>query len=66
MPTSAIEPAARAYHSRDPQRARVVGTFPDGNSATNLAAARPIAGTRWSTKRYLNIEVLRQRNAMIA
>jgi hypothetical protein len=25
-----------------------------------------IAGTRWSTKRYLNMELLRQRNAMIA
>jgi putative transposase len=47
---------------------RVVGVFPDGNSAINLAAARlrHIAGTRWSTKRYLNIELLRQRNAMIA
>jgi hypothetical protein len=27
---------------------------------------RHIAGTRWSTKRYLNMELLRQRNAMIA
>jgi hypothetical protein len=47
---------------------RVVGVFPDGNSAINLAAARlcHIAGTRWSTKRYLNMELLRQRNAMIA
>jgi hypothetical protein len=47
---------------------RVVGAFPDGNSAINLAAARlrHIAGTRWSTKRYLNMELLRQRNAMIA
>jgi len=50
------------------RRTRVVGAFPDGNSAINLAAARlrHIAGTRWSTKRYLNIELLRQRNAMIA
>ncbi len=47
---------------------RVVGAFPDGNSALNLAAARlrHIAGTRWSTKRYLNMQLLRQRNAMIA
>jgi hypothetical protein len=46
----------------------VVGAFPDGNSAINLAAAklRHIAGTRWSAKRYLNMELLRQRNAMIA
>jgi transposase-like protein len=50
------------------RRTRVVGAFPDGNSALNLAAARlrHIAGTRWSTKRYLNMELLRQRNAMIA
>src|SRR5260370_31580417 len=50
------------------RRTRVVGAFPDGNSAINLAAARlrHIAGTRWSTKRYLNIELLRQRNVMIA
>src|SRR5262245_3637217 len=50
------------------RRTRVVGAFPDGNSALNLAAARlrHIASTRWSTKRYLNMELLRQRNAMIA
>jgi transposase-like protein len=50
------------------RRTRVVGAFPDGNSAINLAAARlrHIAGTRWSTERYLNMELLRQRNAMIA
>lgn len=50
------------------RRTRVVGAFPDGNSAINLAAARlrHIAGTRWSTKRYLNMELLKQRNAMIA
>ena len=40
------------------RRTRVVGAFPDGQSALNLAAARlrHIAGTAWSTKRYLNIE----------
>ena len=50
------------------RRTRVVGAFPDGNSALNLAAARlrHIAGSRWATKRYLNIELLRQRNALIA
>ena len=33
------------------RRTRVVGAFPDGNSANNLAAARlrHLAGTRWST-----------------
>ena len=42
------------------RRTRVVGAFPDGQSALNLAAARlrHIAGTAWSTKRYLNIELL--------
>jgi hypothetical protein len=37
------------------------GAFPDGQSALNLAAARlrHIAGTAWSTKRYLNIELLK-------
>jgi putative transposase len=41
------------------RRTRVVGSFPDGQSALNLAAARlrHIAGTAWSTKRYLNIEL---------
>lgn len=50
------------------RRTRVVGAFPDGNSALNLAAARlrHIAGTRWSTKRYLNMQLLKQRNAMTA
>src|SRR5262249_36957364 len=40
---------------------RVVGAFPDGQSALNLAAARlrHIAGTAWSTKRYLNVELLK-------
>ena len=45
------------------RRTRVVGAFPDGQSALNLAAARlrHIAGTRWSAKRYLNMDLLRQR-----
>jgi putative transposase len=40
---------------------RVVGAFPDSQSALNLAAARlrHIAGTAWSTKRYLNIVLLK-------
>jgi putative transposase len=44
------------------RRTRVVGAFPDGQSALNLAAARlrHIAGTRWSTRRYLDMDLLRQ------
>jgi putative transposase len=43
------------------RRTRVVGAFPDGQSALNLAAARlrHIAGTAWSSKRYLNMELLK-------
>jgi putative transposase len=43
------------------RRTNVVGAFPDGNSALMLVAARlrHIAGTRWSTKRYLNMELLK-------
>jgi transposase-like protein len=46
------------------RRTRVVGAFPDGQSALNLAAARlgHIAGTAWSSKRYLNIEPLRDQH----
>ena len=44
------------------RRTRVVGAFPDGQSALNLAAARlrHIAGTKWSTKRYMNMKLLKQ------
>lgn len=50
------------------RRTRVVGAFPDGNSALNLAALRlsHIAGTHWSTRRYLNMELLIQHKAMTA
>jgi transposase-like protein len=43
------------------RRTRVVGAFPDGQSALNLAAAglRHVAGTAWSSKRYLNIGLLK-------
>lgn len=43
------------------RRTKVVGAFPDGQSALNLAAARlgHIAGTTWSTKRYLNMQILK-------
>ena len=44
------------------RRTRVVGAFPDGESALNLAAARlrHIAGTQWSTRRYLNMQPLHE------
>jgi transposase-like protein len=44
------------------RRSRVVGCFPDGNSASMLAAARlrHIAGTRWGTRRYMNMDRLRE------
>ena len=42
------------------RRTRVVGAFPDGNSALMLVAARlrHVAGTRWGMKRYLRMERL--------
>lgn len=42
------------------RRTRVVGAFPDGNSALMLVAARlrHIAGTHWGQRRYLNMELL--------
>jgi transposase-like protein len=48
------------------RRTRVVGAFPDGQSCLNLAAARlrHIAGTNWSTKRYLNMDVLMKHNLL--
>jgi transposase-like protein len=44
------------------RRTRVVGAFPDSESALNLAAARlrHVAGSRWSTRRYLNAELLKE------
>ena len=42
------------------RRTRVVGNFPDGNSALKLVAARlrHIAGTRWGLIKYLKMERL--------
>jgi len=44
------------------RRTRVVGAFPDGNSALMLVAARlrHIAGTKWGTRRYLDMDRLRE------
>jgi len=42
------------------RRTKVVGAFPDGKSCLNLAAARlrHIAGTQWSTRKYMNMDPL--------
>ena len=50
------------------RRTRVAGAFPDGQSALNLAAARlrHVAGTTWSTKRYLNMELLKDQHMKAA
>jgi transposase-like protein len=39
------------------RRTKVVGAFPDGQSCLNLAAARlrHIAGSHWSTRKYMNM-----------
>lgn len=44
------------------RRTRVVGSFPDGHSALMLCAARlrHVAGTKWGSKRYLNMDLLRE------
>src|SRR5262249_47037680 len=44
------------------RRTRVVGNFPDGQSAVMLVAARlrHIAGTRWGKRVYLDMERLRE------
>jgi len=43
------------------RRTRVVGSFPDGESALMLVAARlrHIASTSWSSKKYLNMDYLK-------
>ena len=42
------------------RRTRVVGAFPDGNSALMLVCARlrHVAGTRWGIKKYMNMKHL--------
>ena len=46
------------------RRTRVVGAFPDGNSALMLVAARlrHISGTKWGAKRYLTMNELYKQN----
>ena len=42
------------------RRTRVVGAFPDGNSALMLVCARlrHVAGTQWGNKQYMNMRHL--------
>ena len=42
------------------RRTRVVGAFPDGNSALMLVCAqlRYVAGTQWGNKKYMNMKHL--------
>lgn len=44
------------------RRTRVVGNFPDGKSALMLVAARlrHIAGTKWGTRRYMDMQRLKE------
>ena len=44
------------------RRTQVVGCFPDGNSALMLVSARlrHVAGTKWGTRRYLDMTKLRR------
>jgi transposase-like protein len=46
------------------RRTRVVGAFPDGNSALMLVAARlrHVAGSQWGSRRYLDMNRLREYN----
>lgn len=46
------------------RRTRVVGNFPDGQSALMLVAARlrHVAGTRWGTRQYMDMERLREQD----
>ena len=50
------------------RRTRVVGAFPDGQSALMLVAARlrHVAGAHWGTRRYLNMERFKERQSQIA
>ena len=49
-------------HREIRRRTRVVGAFPDGQSALMLVAARlrHVAGTKWGTRRYLDMNRLKE------
>ena len=46
--------------NREIRRTRVVGMFPDGNSALMLVCARlrHVAGSQWGNKKYTNMKHL--------
>jgi transposase-like protein len=50
------------------RRTRVVGAFPDRQSALMLVTARlrHVAGTKWGTRRYMNMERLNELERSIA
>jgi len=50
------------------RRTRVVGAFPDGKSALMLVAARlrHVASTKWGTRRYMNMDRLKELERQIA
>ena len=50
------------------RRTRVVGAFPDGRSALMLVAARlrHVAGTKWGTRRYMNMDRLKEIERSVA
>jgi putative transposase len=50
------------------RRTRVVGAFPDGQSAIMLVAARlrHVSSTKWGTRRYLNMDRLQEQAKEIA
>ena len=50
------------------RRTRVVGSFPDGKSALMLASARlrHVAGTRWGTRRYMDMKHLKENRTKLA
>ena len=47
------------------RRTKAIGAFPDGNSALMLVCARlrHVAGSDWDSKRYMNMDHLREMNA---
>lgn len=50
------------------RRTKVIGAFPDGESALMLTAARlrHVASSKWSTKKYLNMSLLKEKDQEIA
>ena len=57
---SALTMSLRGWNREIRRRTRVVGSFPDGNSALMLVCARlrHVAGTQWGNKKYMNMKHL--------